>query len=73
MDSIQPPVTRATYGRLFTIVEAATRLSISPRSLQGIIAAGRIPVVRIGRRVAVHPDDLEAFIAASRCQIGGSR
>jgi excisionase family DNA binding protein len=46
---------------LFSLKESAKILSISPRSLQTLIATKQIPVRRIGRRVLIHRKDLEAF------------
>ena len=52
--------------RLLTVVEAAERLAVSRRTLQGWIASGTFPVVRLSARcVRVRPEDLEAFIEAA--------
>lgn len=50
-------------GKLLTIREAARRLTLSERSLRGLIANGLIPVVRptLGR-VCIRPEDLATFI-----------
>lgn len=42
--------------------ETACVLSISPRTLARLTAAGSIPCVRIGRRLLFDPRDLTEFI-----------
>jgi len=42
--------------------DAARLLSISPRTLWSLTKAGKIPVVRIGRRVLYATDTLRAWI-----------
>lgn len=42
--------------------EAAAMLSISPRTLDRLIAEKQIPVRRVGRRVLITCDALEKFI-----------
>lgn len=50
-------------GKLLTVKQAAKRLTLSERSLRGLIADGLIPVVRPTRgRVCIRPEDLAAFI-----------
>lgn len=51
---------------LLTSREAAAALSISPRTLWSLTAAGEIPVVRINRLVRYSPADLEAFAQKRR-------
>jgi excisionase family DNA binding protein len=51
---------------LLTLDEAADRLRISRRTVERLIAAGRIRTVNIGRRRFVTERELEAFVAASR-------
>ena len=54
-------------GRLLTIRDVATRLSISTRTLRSLIAAGRLPVVRVSPgRVAIDPRDLEDYLSRNR-------
>lgn len=50
-------------GRLLTINEAAARLTVSLKTLRRLIAAGSLPVVRIGGLVRIRPEDLTNFIA----------
>ena len=52
---------------LVALAEAARLLTISPRTLRGLIARGQIPVVHVtDRRLAIHPDDLDRYIASRR-------
>jgi excisionase family DNA binding protein len=48
---------------LLTLDEAAARLRVSRRTVQRLIAEGRIRPVRIRRRVLVTPRELEAYLA----------
>jgi excisionase family DNA binding protein len=48
-------------GHLHTRAEAAKALSISPYSVNALIASNQLPVVRVGRLVRVHDDALTAF------------
>ncbi len=45
--------------------EAAQSLSISLRTLDSLIAAGKLTVRRIGRRVLIEPAELERFAQRS--------
>ena len=54
---------------LFTLDEAAERLRVSRRTLERLIAAGRIRTVAIGRRRLVTDRELDAFVAASRARL----
>jgi excisionase family DNA binding protein len=49
---------------LLNIPESAAALQMSERWVWGQVSAGKLPVVRLGRRVRVRTEDLEAFIAA---------
>jgi excisionase family DNA binding protein len=57
---------------LVTAREAATALSISERTLWGLTAAGKIPVVRIGRAVRYDPRDLQAWIERNKQRQGNA-
>ena len=49
---------------LLTRKEAAERLTVSLRTLDGLIARGQIPAYRIGpKAVRLKSEDLEAYIA----------
>jgi excisionase family DNA binding protein len=37
-------------GRLLTVDEVAQLVHLSPRTIYALVAAGRLPVVRFGRR-----------------------
>ena len=47
-------------------VDAATTLSISPRTLWALTDRGEIPCIRIGRAVRYDPRDLTAWIAKKK-------
>jgi excisionase family DNA binding protein len=47
--------------RLLSATEAAARLGISPRRVQALVKAGRLPAQRIGRTLAIREADLAAF------------
>lgn len=65
-------MTRATLPtpdtlQLVTVSEAADRLALSVRSVWGLIAAGRLPVVRLGRRATrIDARDLARLVEAGR-------
>jgi excisionase family DNA binding protein len=48
--------------QLFTLEQVAEALQISKRSVQRIIADGKLKAVRIGRLVRVHPSSFDAFL-----------
>lgn len=52
-------------NRLMRLDEVAPRLAVSLATLRRMVAAGRLPVVRVGRQLRVRPADLEAFIRDS--------
>ena len=52
--------TRLLYSRR----EAATALALGVRTLDQLILAGTIPVVRVGRRVLISRDSLLDFAAS---------
>lgn len=43
---------------LISTKEAAARLGITPRRVQALIAAGRLPATRIGRALVIRDSDL---------------
>ncbi len=51
---------------LFTRLEAAEFLRLSPRKLDQLAASGELPRIKIGTSVRFCRDDLEAFIASRR-------
>lgn len=54
-------------SRLLTKAEAAERLTVSVRTLEGLIARGALPVCRISANsVRILESDLEDYIAARR-------
>lgn len=52
-------------GPLLTLPEAAALLRVSRRTVERLIALGRIRPVRIGRRVLVSGRELDAHVAAA--------
>jgi excisionase family DNA binding protein len=53
---------------LLTVPEVAERLRCGRRTVERLIAAGRIRANKVGRRTLVTSFEVEAFIAASRRQ-----
>lgn len=56
---------RVSDSPLLTVPEAAAHLRVSRRTLERLIADGRVRPVRIGRRVLVTERELAAYIAAA--------
>lgn len=50
---------------LLTVPEVAERLRVSRRTVERLIAAGRIRPTRIGARTLVRVREVEAFVAAA--------
>jgi excisionase family DNA binding protein len=50
----------------YTIDEVASKLRVGKRTIERQIAAGRIRVIRIGRRVFITELELEAYVASLR-------
>jgi len=48
--------------RLLKIETVAERLAVSPLTVRKWVAAGKLPIIRIGRSVRVKEDDLLAVI-----------
>ena len=57
----------AIVPRLFSIETVAAMLEVSPRTVRRWIAAGLLPVHRLGRQIRISEPDLAAFIARRRC------
>lgn len=55
--------------RLFTIDEAALYLGRSACALREMVWAGKIPVVRDGKRILLDIHDMDAWIERSKTQI----
>lgn len=51
---------------LLTLDDVAERLLVSRRTVERLVGAGRIRVVRVGRRVRVKSTELEAYLGAQR-------
>lgn len=50
---------------LFTLDQVAEQFHVSKRTIERLVAAGRIRVKYVGRRPVVTSKELEAFIAAA--------
>ncbi len=50
------------HKALLTLEEAASVLSLSPRTLSRLLRRGEIPTVRIGRLVRVRTSDLHSWV-----------
>ncbi len=60
------PVKNAPAPLLHDAATVAARLGLSLRTVRRLIAAGALPVHRIGRAVRVSEDDLARFLAVRR-------
>jgi excisionase family DNA binding protein len=58
--------TRAQEPRLLTVDQAAAYLGRTKMSLQHMISAGRLPIVRADRRVFLDVRDLDAWIEQNK-------
>jgi excisionase family DNA binding protein len=56
----------ASRSSLLRVEAVATRLAVSTRHVRRLIAAGDLPVHRIGRSVRVAEEDLERLLRQSR-------
>ncbi len=50
---------------LMNIPSAADQLQISERTLRRLIAAGELPIVRVGRQIRIRTEDLERYIKSN--------
>ena len=60
----RPSTPDAAMPRLLTVADVAGLMQLSTRQVRRLIAAERLPVVRIGRAVRVHPNALKRLIQA---------
>jgi excisionase family DNA binding protein len=60
-------------ARLFTMPETLGYLGVSRATAYRLIRAGRLPVVRIGRRVLFRQETLDTFIQNAECWPGEAR
>ena len=56
----------AVLAVLLTVQRAAEITTLSPWTIRKLLATGKLPFVKLGRRVAIHPDALHEFIEAGR-------
>jgi len=54
---------------LLTLNDVADRLQVSRRTVERLVAAGRIRIVRVGRLIRVTERELEAYVAAQRGRV----
>ena len=54
---------------LLTLNEAATLLSISPKTLQRLVARGDLAVIRVGSSLRFSTSDLDAFVTRHRSAV----
>jgi len=67
MPNDAPPMPRP----LLTTADVQRILRVQPRTLNGYIRAGQLPVIRVNaRRLLFDPADVRAFIAARRVRQG---
>jgi excisionase family DNA binding protein len=60
------PAEETSATRLLSVTEAAQQAGVSPWTVKGWIARGRLPSLRIDRRRRIHPDDLAASQEAAQ-------
>jgi len=53
-------------AELLTLDEVAEKLRVSRRTVERLVDAGRIRVLRVGRRVRVAETELETYVASLR-------
>jgi len=54
---------------LLTLDQVADQLQVSRRTVERLVAAGRIRIVRVGRLIRVTERELEAYVAAQRGRV----
>ena len=59
-------VSRQGMAPLLTIVQVADFLCVSPKTVQRLVAAGRIPCVRFGRQIRFLPGDVFRWLEARK-------
>lgn len=60
-----------TQPLAYSPADAATALGMSRAKLYELLAAGQIPVVKIGRRTLIRRDTLDRFLAEREAPAGG--
>ena len=59
-------VSKDGFRKLFSVDEAATYLSVAPKTVRNWAGAGRLPRVKLGRSLRFLQEDLDRFVEASR-------
>ncbi len=62
----RPRLTEPVLQPLLTLGEVASLLRVSGKTIQRLVAAKRMPCVRIGRRLRFLPADVFRFVAARK-------
>lgn len=57
--------------RLLTVADVALALRVTPKTVYRLLAAGKLPRVKVGAAVRVRPEDLDRFIDR-QTQTGGA-
>jgi excisionase family DNA binding protein len=55
---------------LLTKPEAAERLGVSIRTVERLVASGRLPQLHVGRAARLRVSDLEAYVQSAECGVG---
>ncbi len=69
MNSQMTGVPARIAKRLYNIQEAAIYLGRTTWAVRGMIAAGKIPYVRDGRRILLDIRDMDVWIERSKAQV----
>ncbi len=48
--------------------EAAARLRVSRRKIHGLVAAGKLPTYRVGKKCVFDPAELDAAVRSGACR-----
>jgi len=74
------PIPQPKYAEPLRLVEplmtksaAAKLLGVCPRTIDNLIAAGRLEVVKVGTAARIDPKDLRAFIDQAKRPAGGEQ
>jgi excisionase family DNA binding protein len=62
-------MTSSQTPKLLTVAQAAEALNVSTKTVYRAIAAGELPVSRLGRAIRIALSDLEAYV--NRRRFGG--
>jgi excisionase family DNA binding protein len=54
--------------QLLTVDDAAERTTLSPWTIRKLLASGKLPHIKLGRRVAIAEDALQNFVDQGRIE-----